>query len=56
MPKATLDHKYTVVGRVIEGMSAVDSIAPGEPPEAPTTIVRATLVGPADVAEVLGAR
>ena len=56
MPKATLDHKYTVVGRVIEGMSAVDSIAPGEPPEAPTTIVRATLAGPADVAEVLGAR
>ena len=56
MPKATLDHKYTVVGRVIEGMGAVDSIAPGEPPEAPTTIVRATLAGPADVAEVLGAR
>ena len=56
MPKATLDHKYTVVGRVIEGMGAVDSIAPGEPPEAPTTIVRATLAGPAAVAEVLGAR
>ena len=42
-PKASLDHKYTVVGRVIEGMAAVDAITPGEPPQAPTTIVRATL-------------
>ena len=42
-PKASLDHKYTVVGRVIEGMAAVESIAPGEPPEAPTTIVHATI-------------
>jgi cyclophilin family peptidyl-prolyl cis-trans isomerase len=42
-PKVSLDHKYTVVGRVIEGMAAVDGIAPGEPPEAPTTIVHATI-------------
>ncbi|MEO6248619.1 MAG: peptidylprolyl isomerase [Sphingomicrobium sp.] len=42
-PKASLDHKYTVVGRVIEGMAAVDAIAPGEPPATPTTIVHATL-------------
>ena len=44
-PNANLDNKYTVVGRVISGMDAVDKIAPGEPPEAPTTIVRAYLGG-----------
>ena len=31
---ATLNDKYTVFGRVIEGMDAVDEIAPGEPPAA----------------------
>ena len=44
-PNANLDNKYTVVGRVISGMDAVHKIAPGEPPEAPTTIVRAYLGG-----------
>lgn len=41
--KADLDGNYTVIGRVIEGMPAVDAIAPGEPPEQPTKIVKATL-------------
>ena len=50
-PKASLDHKYTVIGRVIEGMAAVDAIAPGEPPEAPTTIVHATIGAPVAMAE-----
>ena len=54
-PKASLDRKYTVVGRVVEGMSAVDGIAQGEPPEAPTTISHATLGGPIAVTEVLPA-
>ncbi len=43
-PNVSLDGKYTVFGRVIEGMR-VDKIAPGEPPEAPTKptrIVKAT--------------
>jgi peptidylprolyl isomerase len=44
-PRMTLDGKYTVFGRVIEGMQAVDQIAPGEPPAEPTKIVRATLGG-----------
>jgi peptidylprolyl isomerase len=44
-PKASLNGKYTVVGRVIQGMDAVDGIAVGEPPEAPTKIVSATIGG-----------
>ena len=42
-PKAGLDRKYTVLGRVIAGMDAVDKIAVGEPPAEPTRIVRASL-------------
>ncbi|MFL6727948.1 MAG: peptidylprolyl isomerase [Sphingomicrobium sp.] len=42
-PHPELDHNYTVIGRVIAGMDAVDAIAQGEPPEQPTKIVRAYL-------------
>ncbi|MEO5772743.1 MAG: peptidylprolyl isomerase [Sphingomicrobium sp.] len=42
-PNVALWGKYTVFGRVIAGMDAVDSIAVGEPPEKPTAIVAATL-------------
>ena len=45
VPNSTLDGNYTVVGRVISGMDAVDSIAPGEPPAEPTKIVKAYLGG-----------
>jgi cyclophilin family peptidyl-prolyl cis-trans isomerase len=41
LPRMQLDKKYTVFGRVIEGMQYVDAIAPGEPPAAPTKILRA---------------
>ncbi|MCB2013687.1 MAG: peptidylprolyl isomerase [Sphingobium sp.] len=41
MPRMQLDHKYTVVGRVIEGMQYVDAIEKGEPPVNPTKIVSA---------------
>jgi cyclophilin family peptidyl-prolyl cis-trans isomerase len=44
-PNAEMEGKYTVFGRVTEGMPAVDAIAPGEPPEQPTKIVRASLGG-----------
>ena len=44
-PNASLNNNYTVMGRVIEGMPAVDAIAPGEPPVEPTKIVRASLGG-----------
>ncbi len=42
-PHPELDDDYTVFGRVVSGMDAVDAIAPGEPPEQPTKIVRAYL-------------
>ena len=42
-PHPELDDNYTVMGRVVAGMDAVDSIAQGEPPEQPTKIVRAYL-------------
>ena len=42
-PNVGLWGKYTVFGRVISGMDAVDRIAVGEPPENPTRIVRASL-------------
>ena len=44
-PNVALWGKYTVFGRVISGMDAVDKIAVGEPPEVPTTIVKASLGG-----------
>ena len=44
-PRVSLDRNYTVFGRVIEGMAAVDAIAPGEPPAEPTKILRAMIGG-----------
>jgi cyclophilin family peptidyl-prolyl cis-trans isomerase len=38
-----LDDNYTVIGRVVAGMDAVDAITPGEPPQQPATIVKAWL-------------
>jgi peptidylprolyl isomerase len=43
VPNASLNGDYSVWGRVISGMDAVDAIAPGEPPAEPTKIVRAYL-------------
>ena len=40
-PRLTLDKKYTVFGRVIDGMQWVDAIERGEPPSSPTRIVHA---------------
>ena len=45
-PTFKLDHKYTAFGRIVEGMNVVEAIAVGEPPAAPTKIVRATIGGP----------
>ena len=43
VPNASLNGEYSVWGRVISGMDAVDAIAPGEPPAEPTKIIRAYL-------------
>ena len=40
-PKLSLDRKYTVFGRVIDGMQWVDAIERGEPPANPSRIVHA---------------
>jgi len=45
VPNGSLDGEYTVFGRVISGMDAVDRIAPGQPPAEPTKIVKAQLGG-----------
>jgi peptidylprolyl isomerase len=43
VPNSSLDGNYTVIGRVVKGMDVVDQIAPGEPPQNPTKIVKAYL-------------
>lgn len=45
LPRFQLDRKYTVFGRVFEGMNHVDAIARGEPPANPSNIIRATIEG-----------
>ena len=40
-PRLSLDKKYTVFGRVLEGMEYVDAIERGEPPANPTRILHA---------------
>jgi cyclophilin family peptidyl-prolyl cis-trans isomerase len=42
-PTLRLDGKYTVFGRVLSGMQYVDAIERGEPPAAPSKIVKAWL-------------
>jgi peptidylprolyl isomerase len=43
VPNPSIDGEYTVLGRVVKGMDAVDRIMPGEPPPEPTKIVKAYL-------------
>ncbi|UXC89954.1 peptidylprolyl isomerase [Sphingobium sp. RSMS] len=43
LPRMQLDKKYTVFGRVIEGMQYVDAIHQGEPPADPTIILQASI-------------
>ena len=40
-PTLKIDKKYTVFGRVIDGMDWVDKVERGEPPQNPTRIVHA---------------
>ena len=43
VPRMSMDRDYTVFGRVVSGMDAVDRIARGEPPAQATRIVRASI-------------
>ncbi|MEJ7934049.1 peptidylprolyl isomerase [Sphingobium sp. AN558] len=43
LPRMQLDKKYTVFGRVIDGIQYVDAIAQGEPPANPTVILQASI-------------
>ena len=47
-PTPHLNGQYTVWGRVVDGMDAVDAIAPGEPPATPTRIIEARIAADAD--------
>ncbi len=51
-PRMNLDRKYTVFGRVTEGMQYVDLIARGEPPANPSRILKAS-IGSDGVAPVI---
>jgi peptidylprolyl isomerase len=58
-PRLQMDREYTVFGRVVGGMNFVDAIQRGEPPAAPTRIVRASIgtdnVPPPSAAELAAA-
>ena len=43
VPRLQMDRSYTVFGRVVSGMNFIDTIERGEPPPAPSRIVRASL-------------
>ena len=43
IPRLQMDRNYTVFGRVVGGMNYVDAIERGEPPSAPSRILRASL-------------
>jgi len=43
LPRMQLDRKYTVFGRVIDGIQYVDAIPRGEPPANPAVIVQASI-------------
>ncbi|PZU11750.1 peptidylprolyl isomerase [Sphingomonas sp.] len=45
-PNLTLDMKYTIVGRVFQGMAYADGIEKGEPPANPTRMVRVWVGAP----------
>jgi peptidylprolyl isomerase len=47
-PAHSLNGQYTIWGQVIDGMEAVDKIAPGEPPANPDKIVKMQVAADAD--------
>lgn len=49
-PAPFLNGQYTIWGQVIDGMDAVDKIAPGEPPANPDKIIKMQMAADADQA------
>jgi peptidylprolyl isomerase len=49
-PAPFLNGQYTIWGQVIDGMSAVDKIKPGEPPSNPDKIIKMQIASDADEA------
>ena len=47
-PAPFLNGQYTIWGQVVDGMDAVDKIAPGEPPAKPDKIVKMQVAADAD--------
>ncbi len=54
-PRLALDKKYTVFGRVIDGMQYVDAIERGEPPASPSRITHAYIAADNPPAYAAGA-
>ena len=53
-PRLSLDKKYTVFGRVLDGMQYVDAIERGEPPANPSRIVHAYIAADNPPAYIAG--
>jgi peptidylprolyl isomerase len=43
-PSRRLDHEYTVIGRVVAGLQAVNAVAVGEPPKVPDLMLKARML------------
>ncbi len=54
-PRLSLDKKYTVFGRVLDGMQYVDAIERGEPPANPSRILHAYIAADNPPAYIAGA-
>ncbi len=58
-PRLQMDREYTILGRVVGGMNFVDAIERGEPPAAPSRVVRASIgsdnIPPPTLAELTAA-
>jgi len=50
-PSRRLDHEYTVVGRVVSGLAAINAVAVGEPPKVPDLMLKVRVLADLPEAE-----
>jgi peptidylprolyl isomerase len=50
-PSRRLDHEYTVVGRIVSGLEAVNTVAVGEPPKVPDLMLKVRVLADLPAAE-----